>query len=132
MTAEFKEEEKQELFQSQKQQSQTKVSDKAKIDKSLLGNFIMDTLFKVLSQQTELTSRGFFKIDPTKKYFESGLPIDYDKIRNDNTIFPILQGNLTTYISNLTNKINTGTEVYKFIKEADFTFKDIDVTKNKT
>ena len=72
------------MEQSESEQSESELDLKKKDEikwNSLLANFLIDTAYQVLSKNKTLTDRGFFKKDPQRQFFSSGLDIDYSGVR---------------------------------------------------
>lgn len=111
-----------------KQQSETKLDfkkdDEAKWN-SLLANILIDSAYQVLSENKILIDKGFFKKDPQRKFFSSGLDIDYSGViehfSNDKgTIMDDFKVFLNTFTT-ITDKTEN---IIKFVNDNEVQFKD--------
>ena len=90
-----------------------------------MANFLIDTAYQVLSKNKTLTDRGFFKKDPQRQFFSSGLDIDYSGVRKH------FSENKRTVIQdfvkflNACNTVTANAEgIAKFVQDNNVQFKD--------
>jgi hypothetical protein len=92
---------------------------------SLLANFLIDTAYQLLSKNKTLTNRGFFKKDPQRQFFSSGLDIDYSGVRkhfseNKRTV---IQG-FIKFLNTCTTIADNADSIAKFVTDNQVQFKD--------
>jgi hypothetical protein len=92
---------------------------------NLLANYLIDTAYQVLSKNTTLQGRGFFKQDPQRQFFRSGLEIDYTGVRqhfNENK--RAVLDSFIVFLNGCTSIADKSDSIAKFVTENRYQFKD--------
>ena len=90
----------------------------------LLQNYILDEMYKKLATNSFLTDKGFYKKDPFRNYFDSGLDIDYAKVTQDRKAVTAIDGQINQFLNRLSTYTGDIDGVFLFLNSESLTLKD--------
>lgn len=98
------------------------------MDFGLLTSFIVDTLHQLLQTNQTLTGKGLFKPDLERKYFSTGLDLNYSLIRNNSYFKDTILPDLIKYVAGITSIQNSTEAVIKFINDPNTSITTLNAT----
>jgi len=117
------------------EQEETKTTSKTNDEikwNDLLANYLIDTAYQILSENKTLRDRGFFKKDPLRNFFSTGLDIDYSGVRKHFTREKVkLLEEFVQFLNRCTSIVDSTDVIIGFVSNNRNQIKDLGKTKNR-